>query len=216
MRRFYILIIDLIGSSKLAERDSATRSLENAIRTINKDFSAYFFAPLEITRGDEVAAVLYSVNSVYTILLEFIEALSPVDLRAGLVYGELTAGLESGSSRVMDGPAFYLADKMMRALKKTQKTFASNTGEKTDDIPLEALFNLILWRWKEMTPLQRKIVQLYQEKRNQSEVGQIIGRTQQQVSQTLSASKWELMATAESAIHLLLNQIDNKNKTSIV
>lgn len=209
--RLSVLLIDIIRSTELPNRAAATSRLEKANRKANRAFADDLFAPFEITRGDEAAAVLRSVARTYEMIVSIGESIYPVTFRSVLVYGDLTAGLDSRRSSVIDGPAFYRANEIMQALKKTQKTFALATGQEKLDGPTGALVNLLQWRWNQMTDLQRRIVRLYKQEKNQSRVGDKLGRTQQQISHALNATKWELIDTAEAAIRQLFQLIDHRN-----
>jgi len=211
--RFYVLMMDIIGSARLPDREAVTRRLEEVIAATNRAFGDDLFAPFEVTRGDETAAVLHSAAHAYDIMAGISEAMAPVRFRSVLVFDELTAGLDTRRSSVIDGPAFYRADDMMRALKKTQRTFALCSGDEELDGPTEALVNLLQWRWAEMTDLQRRIVRLYQQERNQSRVGQKLGRSQQQISYALNATKWELVDAAESAVRHLFRLLEQRRAT---
>jgi hypothetical protein len=207
-RRLFVLLLDMVASAKLADRDSATRSFARASRRANLAHAHELFAPLQVTRGDEAAAVLSSVRQLYDLMAALSEEMHPVRLRYVLVLGELTAGLQTRRSGVIDGPAFYRADETMRRLKRSQKTFALSTGRPDLDEPAEALVNLLQWRWSDMTPLQRKIVRLYQREGTQADVGRRLRRTQQQVSNALRATRWELLDAAEAAARGLFERID--------
>jgi DNA-directed RNA polymerase specialized sigma subunit len=104
----------------------------------------------------------------------------------------------------------------MSVLKRTKRTFCLASGQSELDEAAEVLVNLLQWRWNEMTDLQRKIVRLYQKERNQLKVGEMLGRSQQQVSHSLIATKWELINSSEAAIRHLLELIDRKNGTLIL
>ncbi|MFQ5839471.1 MAG: SatD family protein [Candidatus Methylomirabilales bacterium] len=212
--RFYVLLIDIVRSARLPNRAAATERLEAANGKANTAFADDLFAPFEITRGDESAAVLTSVARAYEMVSSLSDTMQPVTFRSVLVYDELTAGLDSRRSSVIDGPAFYRANEMMQALKRTQKTFALAIGHEELDGPTEALVNLLQWRWSLMTDLQRQIVRLYQQDRNQSRVGAQLGRSQQQISHALNATKWELIDAGEAAIRHLFRLIDRRNTAS--
>ncbi len=206
----FVLILDIVGSSVVADREGLTRTLQGAIARVNEAFGEDCWAPFEVTKGDEVAAVLHSVARVYDILIEFSEGLAPVRMRAVVVRGELTAGLETRRSTIIDGPAFYEGNARMEELKKSRRGFALASGEESLDRPAEALVNFLLWRWEELTPLQRRVIRLYQEHRHQTRVAEMLGRKQQQVQHTLDVCRWEVIDDAERAVRGLLEAIDGR------
>lgn len=212
--KLYVLVADVVGSSQVADRADLTRKLQEAADSINQEHGHALFANLEITRGDEMSAVLTSLSSAYDLMSALEQALYPIRFRSVLVYDELTAGLETRRAGIIDGPAFYRAHERMAQLKKSKKTFALASGQGELDEAAEVLVNLLQWRWNEMTDLQRQIVRLYQQERNQLRVAELLGRSQQQISHSLIATKWELISSSEGAINHLLELIDKRNGTA--
>jgi hypothetical protein len=211
--KLYVLVTDVVGSSQLADRAALTGRLQEAAHWINGEHSDALFARLEITRGDEMSAVLKSVSGAYDLMSALEQTLYPVRFRSVLVYDELTAGLETRRSSIIDGPAFYRSHEKLANLKKTKKTFALSSGQAELDEAAEVLVNLLQWRWNEMTDLQRQIVRHYQQEKNQLRVAELLGRSQQQISHSLIATKWELISSSEGAIRHLLELIDRRNAT---
>lgn len=206
--RHYVVMMDIIKSAKLTDRDELTRRLISAMKEVNQVYSQDLLAPFEITRGDEFAAILIKIDHLYEIISVFQETLFPVEFRTVVAYGELNAGLESRQSSIIDGPAFQHADFMMRSLKKTSMTFSIDTGQKEWDRVIQAAINLLLLLWNGFTPLQQRIIRLYQKMGNQSRVAKKIDRTQQQVQAALERCRWELVDEAERSIKETLRVIN--------
>ena len=211
--KYHVFMIDIIGSAKVPDRDALSRTLDLAISRINAEYPYDYWAPLEVTKGDEVAGVLVSMARVYDMIDTLSQALYPVMFRCVLVFDQLDAGVDTRRSTVIDGPAFHRADQLMRGLKKTQKTFTLSSGEEELDAATEALVNFLLWRWNNLTELQRRIVRVYQQERNQSRVADILQRKQQQVQHTLDVCKWQLIDGAEKAVRGLFEIIDRRTRT---
>jgi hypothetical protein len=211
--RYYIVMMDIIRSAKLLDRNELTHRLISGMKEVNKEYKQDLLAPFEITRGDEFAAVLTKINHLYEIISAFQETLSPIEFRTIAAFGELNAGLDSKQSSIIDGPAFQHADSMMRSLKKTSKTFSIDTGQKEWDRIAQAALNLLLWQWNGFTPLQQRIIRLYQKLKNQNKVADEINRSQQQVQATLESCRWELIDEAENSIRDALKVIGEKAMT---
>jgi len=207
-KKFYAVIIDVVESSKVKDRYRLTEKMEKALLKVNEKFQKDCYALFEITRGDEVAAVLKSIENTYDIISLINEIISPEIIRTVIVYDELNAGLKSHRSSVIDGPAFYKANKLMQNLKKTQKTFTLKTSGNDRDRMIESLINLLLWQWDNFTDKQKRIIRLYQKYRNQKKVAEKIQRTQQQVQSTLETCRWELVNNAESTLREMFKSID--------
>lgn len=212
IKKFYAVIIDVMESSKVKDRNRLTEQMERAILKINKKYHKDCYAPFEITRGDEIAAVLKSIENSYDIVSQINEIISPEKIRTVIVYDDLNAGLKSFRSSVIDGPAFYRGNSLMAELKKTQKTFLLKTGIESDDRIIESLINLLLWQWDNFTDKQKRIIRLYQKIRNQKKVAEKILRTQQQVQSTLETCRWELIDNAESTLKEMFKRIDKNLK----
>ena len=118
---YYVLILDIVGSSKIRDRGKLTDMLNVAIVKATKKYNKDLWAPFEITKGDEVAAVLISIHQLFDMITLFSDAIYPVGFRSALVYGKLSAGLKTKRSTIIDGPAFYRVNEEMIQLKKKLK-----------------------------------------------------------------------------------------------
>lgn len=205
-----VLLLDLVGSSELADRQAATDRVQAAQQTVNRHFEGHWLAPLETTRGDETAAVLHYAAPAYDVVRSMADAIHPLRLRAVLVYGELVAGIDTGRAAIIDGPAFQRADETMENLKSGLRLCSFQTATPGLDRPASALGNLLLWNLAQLTDLQRRVLRLYQEIGNQVEVARLVGRSQQQVSATLRASGWELIDEGERALREMLAESDHR------
>jgi len=200
----FVLLIDVMQSSKMQDRQALSVSLGEALVELNRQFEQYLLAPFEITRGDEVAAVLISAQPLYGMTRVLSEYLHPARFRLVLCFGELTAGLETHRSTVIDGPAFYQAANMMRQLKRSSRFVSLSTRAEHIDPVLQSMMNMLLWQWSSFTALQQQTVSLYLLHRNQSAVAALLGRQQQQIQSTLKCCGWEVVEEAERQVKQLL------------
>lgn len=200
----FVLLVDVMQSSKMQDRQALSVSLGEALVALNRQFEQYLLAPFEITRGDEVAAVLTSAQPLYGITRALSDYLHPVKFRLVLCFGELTAGLETRRSTVIDGPAFYQAANMMRQLKRSCRFVSLSTQAEHIDSVLQSMMNMLLWQWSSFTALQQRTVSLYLLHRNQSAVADLLGRKQQQIQSTLKSCGWEVIEEAERQVKQLL------------
>jgi len=211
-KKYYVVLIDIKDSTKVLDRDALTKKMSTLLVEINARYSADYHAPFEITKGDEVAAVLTSINNLLNILLYFHDTLYPVEFRAVMEYNVLSAGLDTKRSAIIDGPAFYNANKTLLGIKNTQKYFNFNSGRQELDDAVSALMNVILWRLNDLTSSQRDILRLYQKERHQKKVAQILKISQQYIQKTLDRCKWQIFDGSEAALQTLLSVIDAYNK----
>lgn len=210
----YVLLLDLVGSSQLPDRQAATERVQAAQRVVNERFESEWLAPLETTRGDETAAVLSRAGAAYDVISGMADEIHPLNLRAVLEYGNLVAGLDTRRASIIDGPAFNKADQQMESLKGSARLCHFATGLPAVDPSLNAVGNLLLDRLTDLTELQRRILRQYQAKRQQKAVGRIVARSQQQVSTTLQAIRWELIDDAEETMRGLLSEVDMRRRES--
>jgi len=200
----FVLLIDMMDSSRLKDRQALSVSLGEALIELNRQFAADLYAPFEITRGDEVAAVLTSAQSLYRMCRLFNDFLHPLKYRLVLCFGELTAGLDTHRSTIIDGPAFYQARKMMLQLKRTRRFVALSTRAEHVDPVLQSMMNMLSWQWGGFTALQQQVVSLYLLHRNQATVANQLGRSQQQIQSSLKSCGWEIIEEAERQTKHLL------------
>lgn len=212
MTTAYVLLLDLVGSSQLADRQAATDRIQAAQAVVNSRFEKSWLAPLETTRGDETAAVLKRADVIYDVLAGMTDEIHPLSLRAVIKHGELIAGLDTGRASIIDGPAFQRADQLMEELKATGKLILFDTELPTLDQPLNALSNLLLTRLSDLTELQRIVLRQYQLKRQGKAVAEALDRSQQQISTALQAIRWQVIDEAEAAMRALLAEVDQRRQ----
>lgn len=208
-KKYFVLLVDLAGSQDLPDRENGTRKLKEAINNLNKDFRDDLYAPMEITRGDEAAAVLKRITTLHEMLLNFMIKLQPFKCRMVITYNVLTAGLGSKRSTEIDGPGFYEADTLMHKLKKSHKLFAIGTDNPVLDSAISSIINLVLLRWEEMTPFQRKVIHLYAQGIKQDDIANVVKRTQQQVSQVVRAVSYDILREAEESLKALIDELQS-------
>ena len=199
-----VVLVDVVQSSAARDRDRLQERLVEFCEESNELDKTDLLGRFEITRGDEVAAVYRHTAPLLELVERAEERLSPHRLRYVIRRGELTAGLESGRSTVIDGPAFWRAGEAMEELKKTELPILIEWPNETAAALATSLFAFRILHTRGLTELQRKILRLYRELRNQTRVAERIGRTQQQVQKTLVACHQELMDHSERSLREVL------------
>ena len=92
----------------------------------------------------------------------------------------------------------------MEELKKTELPILIEWPNETAAALVTSLFAFRILHTRGLTELQRTILRLYRELRNQTRVAERIGRTQQQVQKTLAACHQELMDHSEQSLREVL------------
>lgn len=208
--RYFVVLVDLVHSQKLVDRKSATTLFKKAIKRVNENFKKCIISPMEITRGDEAAAVLKSISTTDDIVFSFIENIHPLKVRIVIIYGELTTEIKSRRSTEIDGPAFQLADYRMKELKKTNKRFHIYTNTKVNDAAINSLMNLLIFRWEQLTDIQQKVLQLYRLGKTQKEISIRLHKTQQQISQTLRSLPYDIIEDGKETLKILFKDLSDK------
>jgi predicted DNA-binding protein YlxM (UPF0122 family) len=203
-RKLIVLVADLIGSSSIRHRDLSQRKLVEAYQQINEIYKKDFYAPIKITRGDEIAGVLQQSDNLYRIADSINEMVYPVRLRFVFVKELLTAGLNTRDAAIIDGPAFKIAGELLLRVKMEKKDFVFNLGNLILDDILTTLSNLLSVIKNDWTEKQRKVVKLYHELKNQSELADKLGVSQQNIAKTLKSVDWLKVQEAEEALNRLL------------
>ncbi len=204
------MVADLIGSSSISHRDLSQRKLVDTYQQINVIYAKDFYAPIKITRGDEIASVLQSTANLYRIADSINEMIYPLRFRFIFVKELLTAGLSTKDAAIIDGPAFKIAGELLLKVKMEKKDFLFNLGNPILDDILAALSNLLSIIKNDWTENQRKVVRLYRELKSQSDLANKLGVSQQNIAKTLKSVDWIKIQEAEEALNRLLkgyNQI---------
>ena len=208
-RRLIVLLADLIGSSAISHRDVSQRKLVETYLHINEIYRKDFYAPIKITRGDEIAGVLYRMDNLYRIADSLNEMIYPLHLRFVFVRGVLTAGLDTKDAAIIDGPAFKIAGEVLLKAKMEKKGFVFCLGNPILDQVLTALSNLLSGIKKDWTENQRKVVRLYRKFQSQSEVAKKLRVTQQNIAKILKSVAWSEVQEAEEALNRLLKSYNH-------
>lgn len=209
-KRFIVLVADLVESKKIKQRAAFQKRLVRIFDRTEDIFGKDFYAPVRITRGDEMAAVLNKVENLYQIINHLTNEVYPNRIRFVFVRGTLNAGLETKDAGIIDGPAFSLANEQLIRAKKKNLNSVFMLGDPVIDEALNSLANLVEWLKQDWTKSQRKIYNLYQKLKNQKEVAKKLKVSQQNVAKTLKSIGWGNIMMAEKSINNLLenyNQI---------
>jgi hypothetical protein len=184
----YVLLADVVGSRKIADRAAFDSKLQAALQQVAKTFKNPFALPLQTWKGlDEVAAVLTSPVELYAIISVIQEAVAPESFRFVLVEGSIDVMPQNKDVRQADGPAFHQAAEAMQQLKREGLLFSCKTGNALWDKAYSTQVNLLLLLKGTWTERQRHIYEAYIKSGKQEEVAAALQVTQQTVSKTLQA-----------------------------
>lgn len=122
----WVLVADLVGSRRVADRAGLARRLEQSLRELpGRTGADAWIAPLTSVRGiDELSAVLRRPGPAVAAKLLLDVALWPHRFRFALARGDLDVGLDSGRAEAMDGPAFHRAADALERVRAERRTLA--------------------------------------------------------------------------------------------
>jgi hypothetical protein len=112
-RKFLVILGDLVRSRFIKDRGELQSEILSSLKRINRDFKEDIWAPLKITRGDEISGVLLTVKNLIKILTPIVDSVAPNMMRFVVAKGPLSAGVSTRDASLIDGPAFHLAEREM-------------------------------------------------------------------------------------------------------
>lgn len=209
-RKFIVLLGDLISSKAIKKREAVQKLLMGACIKSRSIFGKDMYAPIKITRGDEISAVLKSATNLYRVADNILEGIYPYRMRFIFVRGILTTSLRTKDPTLIDGPAFHLANEYLRKAKKEKNEFIFSFGDSLFDNILNLLTNLTIGLKQNWTLRQRKVVKLYQILGNQKKVAKKLGVSQQSIAKILKSSSWKRIEEAEDTINSILSFLNRE------
>ncbi len=210
MVKRYVLLGDVVRSSKVRDTEGFQRRLQHLLRLLNEKFARDLDAEFKILKGiDEIGAVLRSLKPVPAVLREAFFALSPVILRVVVVYGKISVGFSTEDVTQMDGPAFHEAADLMENLKRERLFFRLKAHFPLLDQAISGQVNaltLLKLRW---TPEQVEVIRAYRQHRSQLRVASLLGISQQAVSDRLRRAHWAEIHRLETELETLLHAYED-------
>ncbi len=205
-QKLFVMLGDVISSRRIKDKESFQKKLDKACREINKAHADDIYAEFRILKGiDEIEGVLLNISKSYEIINSISEQLYPHSMRFVLSLDFIDTALEAHNVTKMDGPAFHKASDMIHGLKSSKLFFDMSAGNEVLDTAIAGEVNLIMLLKKNWSPRQHQIAKEYREKRNQDDVANTIGITQQSVSRTLTRSMWKEINHIEEKLNYVLN-----------
>ncbi|HTY21003.1 MAG TPA: SatD family protein [Geobacteraceae bacterium] len=200
-QKLYVMLGDVVGSSMISNRGAFQRRLLSACYSINGRFGRGLFAEFRIIKGtDEVGAVLTDIADIYDIIVSFLDETDPEFIRFALAYDVIDTGLEQSDVSRMDGPAFHRATDLINSLKVTSLLFTMETGNTPADMAFSGQIAMLLQARQAWKKRYAGVVREYRLRRNQQEVAERLGMTQQGVSRILQAVSWKQTELLENRL----------------
>lgn len=212
-RAYYALIGDIVGSRTLENRAAVQRRLRELLEEIDEELGTdALAAPLKLTAGDEVQALLAEPAVVVPMVVRFADRLHPVRMTWGLGRGTLTTDLERDVS-VLDGPCFHRARAALDGATHEDAWLRVEGIGQPHARVVNALFLLmgaIRDRW---TETQARYVGAVRG-RLQKDVARELGVSEPAVSKALSSARFTIVEEGERAAEELLRWLGGPQGTA--
>jgi SatD family (SatD) len=204
-QKFYVMLGDVIASSRITDREIFQRKLEEACSNVDLNFFEDIYADFNILKGiDEIGGVLLNITSVYKIINTLQEQFYPHSMRFALVFDYIDTAIESQEVSKMDGPAFHRASDILKDLKGSRLMFKMSIGDELMEKMVTGEINLIFLLKKNWSLRQRRILYEYRKIGNQNMVAKTLGISQQAVSKALNRSMWKEISGIEEDLNYVL------------
>lgn len=201
----FLFLADIVDSSLLPKREltSIMNRLEKCVQGWNKEYKMEMVVPMNISYGDEIAALLKTPRPIFKIVQETRSLLFPhTRIRFVVVKGNV--GADNPDIRKVGGPAFKRADELLSIAKKKDWFACWETGSKITDTILNSLCGLTDTMLNDMSTNQREIYQWYSQGFTQKEIAIKMGKYPQYIWTAMNKSHISQIHDAEKAIHQIL------------
>lgn len=208
----FALIGDVVGSRDLPDRAALQRRLQDSVRGLSQELGESFTAPLKLTAGDEVQALLARPHALVDIMVHLADEIHPVRMVWGLGRGPLDTDPADDVS-VLDGPCLHRARDAVDRGKAEGRWLVVHGVEEPHEQVLEALMSLLAAIREGWTETRFRYVREAR-KRRQQEVAERLGVSKQAVHKALQAARFAETVEGEAAVRDLLRWLANREPPS--
>lgn len=140
METYYALIIDIVDSKKLSEKDrfNAQVRLRDGIELVDSLFKNEMLKSMNFTGGDSVQGLFIEVSTAYKAFMVIENALFPFQARAGIGGGvinqEILKVFNDDNSNMYDGEAYHKAQEALLKAKKYNREVIINADKIKDEV----------------------------------------------------------------------------------
>jgi len=202
--RWVVLTADIIGSRRVAPRESLRDNLVQALVHINNTWAHDIVVPFSLLAGDEIQGVVRPGPFAFCMprrlrwAMRRLAVKPPILLRVGVGWGFIETPLSASRSWEMDGPAFHYARAALRAAKAarseaTRFACGDPLHERWANIVL-ALTDALMGQW---TRAQWEAVDAYERRGTYASAAKELGIALQNVQKRCSAAHWSVVYEAE-------------------
>jgi hypothetical protein len=210
-RDYFLLIIDLEGSTGLAPRKikEATHSLSRVLASLSATHKADLALPLKQHYGDEVAALLHSPRAIYEIVDAVRDVVHPYT-RVRFVVTRGRIGQAAKDISLVGGSVFKDAVRLMSMLKKKSSRASWQIGGPVEQSVLQALSDMSDGLIDDLTEFRYRIWRLLRTGSPQSQVARTMKRHPQSISSAVAGGHLRALIEGEEAIRAVLGSFQSK------
>lgn len=217
MQQFCVITADIIKSRKYL---NSKEEINNKIYNLNKKFKKNLFTYFNISRGDEIQAVLNSIEFLPKAIRNLRYYCRPFELRIGIGIGDIEniEHNQSCSSWDMNGEAFYLARDAMDTLNELQSKHSTPYKKsdpstylysinKTLELSFNSIYILVDSIIKNWNDEQWETIMLYELLGTYELVSKQLAISKSAVQQRCDLAKWRAIIAVEENLKKLLGKI---------
>lgn len=189
-RTQYVVLVDIVDSRKIENRETFESRLKNAFESVNESEAESLSTPLTQMKGiDEFGCVLTTVSPLPDIITGILDRIHPTYARFAIASGEIDIGTERETVAEMDGPAFHRASAMLDSIENEELYVGVDTNREIDGLAASAL-NLLVLEREDLTDRQVEVILAYERHGTQASAGEELGLQQQAISNTLRRANY--------------------------
>lgn len=201
------LIADIVGSRQHEKRSVLQDHLKAVTLELNHKLGPALLAPLTMSRGDELQALLKRAEPIPDILWSISQRLDGTEIRFAFGLGTLDTGLRALPTET-DGPAWWHARAAIEHAARTKRKGGVFRGFGQEDLVLTALASLLEHIRRRMTAKQRAVAGMLRNGDGAADVAAKLGITRQAVYHHSRGAGWEPYSEGEAAWEALLRKYD--------
>lgn len=201
------LIADIVKSRQHGKRSVLQDHLKAVTLELNHKFGPALLAPVTMSRGDELQALLKRAEPIPDILWSISQRLGGTEIRFAFGLGALDTGLRALPTET-DGPAWWHARAAIEHAAKTKRKGGVFRGFGQDDPVLTALASLLDHIRHRMTAKQRAVAGMLRNGDGAADIAAKLGITRQAVYHHSRGAGWEPYSEGEAAWKALLRKYD--------
>lgn len=203
----YVVLIDVVDSRNIDDREAFERRLEGAFEVINEAQAEHLSTPLTRMKGiDEFGCVVTKVAPIPDLIVGILDRIHPVRVRVGIASGAIDVGAGGETVAEMDGPAFHRASALLEEVEASELYVGVDTSSDVDGV-LESALNLLLLEREGLTDRQMEVIRAYEEHGTQTSAGEELGLQQQAVSNALRRANYHRRRAIRQTLSQALEKV---------